>query len=249
MVPARRPTSSIVRSAPINVDEIAALYRAGRHLGDVDDDQVHRDAPGEGAVQPGNDGGAGGDLRVALRVGGARGARVAVGIADRHHREPPRPVRGPLRVVADRVAVGRGPDLDDAALKPDHRLHRVAAAGSRIAAVEGVAGADEIVMWSFRQEDPRRVAERGAHFGERLAHRRKAIDLARVQPVFRLLGADEMAHHQGRLEIGKERAARDLGGRGSRQPEAVHAGVEMERRRIPRPGVPAKSRPFGDLVL
>src|SRR5215204_7244821 len=111
--------------------EIAALYRAGRHLGDVDDDQVHRHAPGEGAVQPGNDGGAGGHLRVALRVGGARGARVAVGIADRQHREPPRPVRGPLGVVADRLAVGRGPDLDDAALKPDHRSHRVAAAGSR----------------------------------------------------------------------------------------------------------------------
>src|ERR1700733_13010973 len=63
-------------------------------VGDVDDGQVHRDAPDQRRPAPGN-----GDFGARPGIGRAGAARQAVGIADQQGREPGRALGGPLSVV------------------------------------------------------------------------------------------------------------------------------------------------------
>ena len=86
MVPARRPTSSMVRSSPISVTRRRAATRL-RHIRDVDDDQVHRDVPANGHGRPRDHRHAGQDRSSPLLAARARARGIAVRIADRERRD------------------------------------------------------------------------------------------------------------------------------------------------------------------
>ena len=98
-----RPRRS-VRSSPIRVARSPRRTAPAGTSVTSTDDEVHGDAAGERAAAAGDDRLADGRAGRDLGVGGARGARIAVGVADREGGEPARAARRPLPVVADALA-------------------------------------------------------------------------------------------------------------------------------------------------
>src|SRR5690606_4034737 len=80
-------------------------------------------------------------------------AVVAVGIADAEDGDAARPAKRLGGAVADRLAGFRLAHLEDTRLDPHHAPHRVIAAGDRMAAIEGDAGADEVEVIVAAEED------------------------------------------------------------------------------------------------
>ncbi len=104
-------------------------------------------------------------------------------------------------------------------------------------------------MRCLGQENAGGVAERRSDARKGLPHRRESLDLAPVDRVLGLLGADEMAHQ----EIGLERVEALVAGEGQalgdRKTEPVHPRIDVERRREPQSLGTAEPGPFRDLVL
>ena len=103
-------------------------------------------------------------------------------------------------------------------------------------------------MRRLGQENAGGIGERGRHAGKALAHMREGSDLPGIDGVVRLLGGDEMAHHEAWRE-GTEQLSvfGELDRRFHPQAEAVHAGVDMEGRRQAACAGAAEGRPLLDL--
>jgi hypothetical protein len=101
----------------------------------------------------------------------------------------------------------------------------------------------------LRQEDPRRVGERGAHGGQRLAQRSERLDLTPIDRITGLFRADQMAHDQGRLESVEAHVAMQRQTLRDREAEPVHSGVHVDRRGQLQRLRATEFRPFVDLVL
>ncbi len=222
---------------------VAAARRVLLEIGDVDRDQVHGDAAGDRAALADDH-----DLGAAGAVIGAGGAEIAVGIAGCDDREFGRPPRGPGAAIADGLAALDIADLHDARLQFDDRLHRVVGFRRRVDAVERSARPNQVELELRAQEDSRRVGQRRRHAGELAGDLAEGRELLGIVRVVEQLGGNQMAHHERDAVIAGIDAGDDGLRLANREPEPVHAGVDMNGG----PAVPARAAaehvPFGELV-
>ena len=222
---------------------VAAARGVLLEIGDVDRDQIHGDAAGDRAALAGDH-----DLGAAGAVIGACRAEIAVGIAGGDDRKPGRPPRGPGAAIADGLAALDIADLHDARFQLDHRLHRIVGLRRRVDAVKGSARPHQVELVLRPKINSRRVRQRCRHAGEQARDLAKGGELPGVGLVVELLGGDQMAHHQRDAVIAGIDAGNDALRFRNRQPEPVHAGVDMDGGAAVPPRAAAEHVPFGKLV-
>ena len=91
-------------NAGVGADEggvVAAMDAAGGEIGDVDADEVHGNAPDHGTALAAEDRDAAGAI-----LGTARGARHAIGVAERNDDDAGSALGRPGRAIADGLAIG-----------------------------------------------------------------------------------------------------------------------------------------------
>src|SRR3977135_2604917 len=111
--------------------KIAATHGTLGQLRDVDGEQVHRHAAGDGTTPAGHD-----HVGCGLALGGAGRPQEAARVAYCHHRNAARPGSGKSSAVADGFALADRAHLDDPALELDHRAQGVLPPRGRVDTVE-----------------------------------------------------------------------------------------------------------------
>src|ERR1700761_7135744 len=96
--------------------EMAAAHRVLFQFGDIDRDQIHRNAACDRAALAGDD-----DLRAACAVIAAAGAEITVGVTGGEDSKPGRAASRPVPAIADAFAAFDIADLYDARLQIDDR--------------------------------------------------------------------------------------------------------------------------------
>ena len=191
---------------------------------DVDGEQVHRHAAGNGTALPRDD-----HLGCGFAPGGTGRPQEAVGIADRDDRDAARARGGEGCAVTDVLALVDRAHLDDPALELDHRAHGVFPTRRRIDAVKRNARPNQVAVHGAAEKYAGGIGKRGRHPAIEDADFAKQTDLPVVHRMIGRLGAGEMAHQQRETVIFGLQARSDGDRLVDRDTEPVHAGIDVER--------------------
>src|SRR6516225_12256753 len=203
--------------------KIAAARGALGKMADVDRQQVHRYAAGDGATLPGDD-----DLGCGLAPGSAGRPQEAIRVSDRDHGDTAWPRGGEGCAITDGFALVDRAHLDDPPLELDHRPHRVFFARGRVDAVDRHARPDQVAIRGAAEEYARGIGKRGRHTAIQKTNFAKQPDLAVIHRVIGDLGAGEMADQQRETMIFRLQARGDGNRLVRGDAEPVHAGVDVE---------------------
>ena len=101
-----------------------------------------------------------------LRVAGTQGAGHAILVAGTQHGDAGFAGRLPGGAIAHGFAGMDGAGLQDGAFEQGHGLHGIGKCRGGVAAIDGDAGADEIMGVILAQEDAAGIGEAGGNAGE-----------------------------------------------------------------------------------
>src|SRR5262249_59432977 len=157
--------------------KVAAARGALGKIADVDRQQVHRYAAGDGATLPSDD-----DLGCGLAPGSAGRPQEAIRVSDRDHGDTARPRGGKGCAITDGFALVDRAHLDDPPLELDHRPHWIFFARGRIDAVDRHARSDQVAIRGAAEEYARGIGKRGRHTAIQKANFAKHPDLPAIHP-------------------------------------------------------------------
>ena len=221
------------------VDAAAGLDELVRHTRDVQRDQIHRDTAHHRNPLPSDHRNA----AIAQRPG------VAVRVARADGRDPHARRRGVGGAVTHRGRLGDLPQLQDAALDPEHGPAGVSVVEERVAAEQRYADAGHVARPSVAPQRARGVADAGRGVRQQGAEPVESPELFPQHGRIPVVGACEVGHDIPDVEPLEIRAAvqqfRQLA---PAHAQAGHAGVDVDHRRQGRSGLAGAPDPTGALV-
>src|SRR5580704_9671665 len=141
--------------------DVTAVHNAVQQIGNVNADQIHRDAADNGTLFAGDVSNAAPPFFAATH-----GARQSVGIAEGRDGDARCAGCRPTGAIADGLAAVDVADLQDTTAQFDDTLHRVGTTRRRIDAVKRSARPCQVEMRGIVEEYSGRIGERGCNAAE-----------------------------------------------------------------------------------